>query len=368
VLIQPSLKLVNTTTMRASGESMRASVLLGILLVFGFVARESAAQSGEVQCPKPGTRLTFSDGGQIEAVSDEGNYVCRFKSLKTQKTFDRLFGAFAPTGPNANQIRSLAPFKVGRKVSFTNSGADVRGGDGFWFHEVAIERFEDVVTDAGTFRSFVILYDDQAIQSSHGRWQRRYWYSPEMNFVVKFQYLTLHGNPPPNYPKDWELTAYEPGAAKPAVARPAPPPPVLAGPPVQAPAPQPMSKPVEIVAASPPPAVEPPKVATAVAVPSSQDGTWQMDMHVTTTYGTTVGGECQARPTIPLTFVNGSADGPLAKLRLTGDGRISGWLQVPSIGTTMLPFIVDVSGKFENGAFGGSVSGRCTGSFTMSKQ
>ena len=49
---------------------MRASLLLGILLVFGSVAREAIAQSGEIHCPAPGTRLTYSDGGRIEAVAD----------------------------------------------------------------------------------------------------------------------------------------------------------------------------------------------------------------------------------------------------------------------------------------------------------
>src|SRR3569833_2770686 len=75
------------------GENMRASVLLGSLLVFGPVAYESAAQPADIHCPTPGTRLTYSNGGRIEAVSDQGNYVCRFRSLATQTTFDRYFGA-----------------------------------------------------------------------------------------------------------------------------------------------------------------------------------------------------------------------------------------------------------------------------------
>lgn len=189
---------------------MRASVFWGILFVFGSIAGQSAAKSGEAHCPKPGTQFTYSDGGRIEAVSDQGNYVCRFKSLKTQKTFDRLLGAFLPTGPHAEKIRSLAPFEVGHKISFENSGPDVLGGDGFWFHGISIERFETIVTPAGTFSAYVILSDDQAVQSSHGRWQRRYWYSPDVSHVVKFEYLTLQGAPPPKYPRNWELTAYKP--------------------------------------------------------------------------------------------------------------------------------------------------------------
>jgi hypothetical protein len=249
------------------GENMRTSILAGVLLIFGSVAHEAAAQSGEVHCPAKGTQLTFSDAERIEAVSDEGNYVCRFKSLSTEKKFDRLFGVFLPTGPNADQIRSLAPFEVGRKISFTNSGADVRGGDGFWFHDIVIERFENVVTDAGTFPSFVILEDDREMLSSHGEWQRRYWYAPDVGFVVKFEYLTLRGSPPPNYPKNWELTAYRPGPPQPGVARPAPPPPPPVPPPPQAVA-QPTSKPVQTVVSSAQPAAERSKVAATAAVPS----------------------------------------------------------------------------------------------------
>ena len=342
---------------------MRASTLLGILLILGSFAHEAVAQSGEIHCPAKGTQLTFSDGGHIEAVSDEGNYVCRFKSLRTEKKFDRLFGAFVPTGPHANQIRSLAPFEVGHKISFTNSGADVLGGDGFWFHDVIIERFENVVTDAGTFPSFVILQDDREMLSSHGEWQRRYWYAPDVGFVVKFEYLTLRGSPPPNYPKAWELTAFKPGAPQPAVARPVP-----APPPAQPSVSRPTAKPVQTVVASVQPTAEQTKVTASGAGARPHDGVWQMDMQVTTSNGNAVGGECQPHPGIPLTFVNGSAVGPSMKLNLTGDGGISGWMLAPSIGVTVVPFIVNVSGRLEDGTLTGSISGRCTGTFTMKEQ
>jgi hypothetical protein len=90
-----------------------------------------------------------------------------------------------------------------------------------------------------------------------------------------------------------------------------------------------------------------------------------MDMQVTTTYGTTVGGECQPHPSIPVIFVNGSAEGPSAKLHLSADGGLTGWMVAPSMGTSMLPFIVNVSGRLVDDTFTGSVSGRCIGTFTM---
>jgi hypothetical protein len=353
---------------------MRVSVLLGILLAVGSAAHE-AAQSGDVRCPMPGAQLTFSDGSHFEAVSDRGNYVCRFKNLNTYKTYDRLFGSFLPTSPvvaaNAEKIRSLAPFQVGRKTTFENSGASVRGTDGFWIHEVSIERFEKVTTAAGTFSAFVILWDERTF-ARNGRWQSRYWYSPDVNHTVKFEYRALRGNPPPDYPKNWELTAYTPPSARPsrtdlesAAARPAP----VVQPPPPPPVPEPPAiKPTPTVAAAPPAVAAPATIAASGAAPGALDGTWRMDLQVTTTYGTTVGGECQTRPSLPLTFVNRSSDGPSGKLQMTADGQLAGWMKVPSLGSSMLPFLVDVSGRSVDGVFSGSVSGRCTGSFVMTRQ
>jgi hypothetical protein len=266
--------------------------------------------------------------------------------------------------PNAEKIRSLAPFQVGRKITFQSSGASVRGTDGSWFYEVSIERFEKVTTEAGTFSAFVILWSEKTF-ARNGLWQSRYWYSPDVNHTVKFEYFAIRGNPPPNYPKNWELTAYTSPSAQPgrtdlesAAARPAS---VVQAPPAP-PAPVPPAiKPTPTVAA-------PATIAAAGAAPGALDGTWRMDLRVTTTYGTTVGGECQRRSSLPLTFVNGRSEEPSGKLHMAVDGQLEGWMQAPSMGTSMLPFIVNVSGRSVDGIFSGSVSGRCTGSFVMTRQ
>jgi hypothetical protein len=128
-----------------------------------------------------------------------------------------------------------------------------------------------------------------------------------------------------------------------------------------APAVQQAATPAQVASATP-----------AVAAPASLDGNWQIEMEqLSTTYGTTVGGECPARFSIGATFVNGHAEWPRGKLALTRDGALSGWMNVPAAGTSTLPFIVNLSGDMDNasaGAVKGTVSGRCTGSFTMRKQ
>jgi hypothetical protein len=127
------------------------------------------------------------------------------------------------------------------------------------------------------------------------------------------------------------------------------------------PAVQPGATPVQVASAAP-----------AVRSPAVLDGNWQIEMEqLSTTYGTTVGGECPGRFSIGATFINGNAEWPRGKLALTGDGKLSGWINVPAVGTSMLPFIVNLSGNMDNAGVSvvkGTVSGRCTGSFTMRKQ
>ena len=124
--------------------------------------------------------------------------------------------------------------------------------------------------------------------------------------------------------------------------------------------------------ATPTPAAAPIQVASAepsASPPTGYDGTWQIEMtQLTTTYGTTVGGECPVRHSTTVTFANGNAEGPWGKLSLTSDGELSGWMKVPAVGTSTLPFIVNMSGRGQDNVVKGAVSNRCTGSFTMRKQ
>jgi hypothetical protein len=120
------------------------------------------------------------------------------------------------------------------------------------------------------------------------------------------------------------------------------------------------------VAAAP---VQVASAAPSAPSPTAVDGNWQVEMgQLSTTYGTTVGGECPVTYSAGATFANGSAEWPRGKLTVTGDGQLSGWMNVPAVGTSTLPFIVNLSGRLENNAIKGTVSGRCTGSFTMRKQ
>src|SRR6187399_1284257 len=78
----------------AMHHSFMPACLLGLIALA--LSAPALAQSGEAACPAPGTQLTFSDGGRIEAVGSQAGPICRMKSLRNDHSFERLFGAFDP--------------------------------------------------------------------------------------------------------------------------------------------------------------------------------------------------------------------------------------------------------------------------------
>ena len=184
--------------------SKAALIVMATLIVHG-----NALAEGQLHCPATGTQLSFSDGGAIESLGEVSDSICRFKNRQTSATYERILGAFVPTAAiiktNMQKIRSLIPLKVGKRVTFETSGASNLGGDGAWQYTLLIEKAETIVTPAGTLATFVLLYQEQTFGSG-GKWERRYWYSPEVGHVVKFEFKTIHGSPPKPYPSNWTLT------------------------------------------------------------------------------------------------------------------------------------------------------------------
>ncbi|HYD07972.1 MAG TPA: hypothetical protein VEB21_17305 [Terriglobales bacterium] len=122
--------------------------------------------------------------------------------------------------------------------------------------------------------------------------------------------------------------------------------------------------------AAPAPVTAPALVASAApAVPSSAfDGTWLMEMQLSTVPGNRSGGECPTRHSLSVTFANGSAEGPWGRLRFASDAEIGGWIKVEPVASHYVELLTDVSGRIESNVAQGTVSGRCTGSFVMKKQ
>jgi hypothetical protein len=43
--------------------------------------------------------------------------------------------------------------------------------------------------------------------SVKGTWESRWRFSPALAYAVKFDFRTIHGDPPPNPPRSWELVS-----------------------------------------------------------------------------------------------------------------------------------------------------------------
>jgi len=183
--------------------------LCGLLACGGLLfALAAQAETSDAPCPKPGTLLKFSDGTVLEAIADIGDGWCRLRNQRTATTFERMLGAILATSqimkPHVAELRSLLPLAVGKKVTFQYSAEDDRGANGTWTISVAVERQETATTPAGTWACFVILQTDQLF-SGTGKWERRWWYCPDVGYVVQYEFRTVQGILPKNTPAKWYL-------------------------------------------------------------------------------------------------------------------------------------------------------------------
>jgi len=176
---------------------------IGLMLIgLAGMASPVAAQTSPGPCPAPKTTLRFQDGDTIQATADLGGGVCRFKNLRTGRSFERILGAFLSNDPNFERARGLVPLQVGKKVTFQLTGADDKGIQTNWLNTLAVEKYEKTQTPAGAFDAFVILYRQQLFAGG-GAWERRFWYSPEVGYVVNSKYTMIQGTPPRHVPSDW---------------------------------------------------------------------------------------------------------------------------------------------------------------------
>jgi hypothetical protein len=179
--------------------------LAGGLIAFGLTAK---AQT-EVRCPTPGTTLKTSTGDTVEFIGDAHSSICRVRNIQTGKVHERVLGgALSPTfrviQPNLATVQSLSPLQVGKSVNFDYKGPAVTGEFGSWTYVLSVEKYEPVATSAGVFPCYVILYSEET-QRYTGKWERRYWYSPDIGYIIKYEFRTIRGDDPPDPPKNWVL-------------------------------------------------------------------------------------------------------------------------------------------------------------------
>lgn len=124
-------------------------------------------------------------------------------------------------------------------------------------------------------------------------------------------------------------------------------------------APPPFSGPTVAAAAAPAPA-QVASAAPVVPAAAAIDGNWLIEMQISSTF-------CLAQ-NAPVTFANRVAEGPWGKLQVSADGELGGWMKLKPLNTSSTDYLVNLSGRLENGSIAGTISGRCPGTFVMKKQ
>ena len=156
-------------------------------------------------CPAPGKVLGNSLGNQIEIRPSSG-YECRFIVKRTGKEFTNV-AALVGSGAQP-ELREAAvgvwPLVAGaeRDVDFMGEGPAA----GRSFHEhYQIMGPEQITVPAGTFQAYRIIGEQAANQGTY-RDRETYWWSPDVNWTVKFTHEILQGNKAGKHP-DWELVS-----------------------------------------------------------------------------------------------------------------------------------------------------------------
>lgn len=186
--------------------TLRARALWIVLLTLLAGATDAAAQGLQRPCPQPGTIYTFTDASSIQAISGAPAPFCRFANVNGGQQVDLFLGAFSAASPivqaNIDVLTSLLPLQVGRSVQLARASSADKG----WQASVTVEKYETVEVPVGRLNCFVLLWMEP---SGQGRWERRWWYCPSLEYAAKysarFEVVSPGGRTLTSSPTSWEL-------------------------------------------------------------------------------------------------------------------------------------------------------------------
>lgn len=171
--------------------------VLAMSIVVGVMASSAAvAQTAAFKCAAPGTIVEFSDGQRTTWIGQDGNK-CRLQQKRSDGT-EVLNNWFAPTAivaaagsqAWADQIKpwTLWPLAVGKKIEGRYDGpSSTAGGSGSWIQKITVEKIERLTIPAGTFDTFVVVAEQEAI-SHRFKSTFRQWYAVGPGVTIKFEY------------------------------------------------------------------------------------------------------------------------------------------------------------------------------------
>jgi hypothetical protein len=142
----------------------------------------------EFKAPPIGTIFRFSDGGFYQVVSVSGT------TLRTRGNY--VYGGFLASKVQlgfGQKIEALWPLEVGKSADFDYSGRGADGIYGTWHHTISVLREDDLPTEFGTLRTFVIENRDRSLGAGNYEGRTTYWYAPDMGFPVRVKYEVVRG-------------------------------------------------------------------------------------------------------------------------------------------------------------------------------
>lgn len=173
-----------------------------------FFARTGFAQTAEFKAAPVGTRFEMSNGDVYEIASVTGHSITTLNIRSGSKdewlglALRGIRGSPDELMQSRVQADKIWPLQIGKVVKFSGAsrGYPVE-------YEVNILRVEDLPTEAGTFRTFVI---ESVTRWNVGSNERLFtaWYAPDAGFIVRRKMKIVRGAGESEY--DWVVKKITP--------------------------------------------------------------------------------------------------------------------------------------------------------------
>lgn len=178
------------------------SALLGIAVMATGDTSRAADVSASSWCPKPGTVITTSKGGEVTAKSSDGMFcMLGSKGAKDFTIYGLLIATDKPTDDQKAAISSLWPLAVGKSAKYID-----REGRASHSQHWSVDRKETITTKAGTFDTFVVIDHEETVGTTNGfRGDYTFYLSQDLGYIAKFDFKMDSGSPS-GAPQGWEVT------------------------------------------------------------------------------------------------------------------------------------------------------------------
>ncbi len=179
------------------GEAMRSISGAAFFLAMMACSVSAVAQTASFKCAAPGTVIEYSDGSLTTWLGQVGSACPLQRKGADGRESRQMFFAPAASPPErissawAEQVKpsTLWPLAVGKTTRARYEGEG--GTPGYlsrWDMRWTVEKFEKVMTKAGTFDAFLVIWQSDQLPPSNWKSTLRLWYASDPGIVVKWEY------------------------------------------------------------------------------------------------------------------------------------------------------------------------------------